>query len=157
MCAAQAVSYSNELTTAECKRLLDNIASFSKPTMILTGGEPMLREDIYEIARYSCDLGLRTVMAPCGLLLNDETVRRILDSGVQQISISLDGATADSHDAFRGVPGVFQEALKGIAAARRGGLDFQINTTVSRHNIKEMGDILDLAVRRIQMRKNITQ
>ena len=85
--AAQTTPYSDEFSTAECRLLLDNIASFSKPTMILTGGEPMLREDIYEIARYACDLGLHTVMAPCGLLLNDETARKIVASGVQHISI----------------------------------------------------------------------
>ena len=145
--AAQMTPYADELSTDECRRLLDNIAAFSKPTIILTGGEPMLREDIYDIARYACDLGLHTVMAPCGLLLNDETARKILEAGVRHISISLDGATATSHDAFRGIGGVFDDALRGLEAAKKAGLEFQINTTVSQHNINELPDILELAVR----------
>ena len=145
--ASQTTPYSGELSTDECRRLLDNIASFARPTIILTGGEPMLREDIYDIARYACGLGLHTVMAPCGPLLNDETAPRILASGIRHISISLDGATAESHDAFRGVPGVFDDALRGLEAAKRAGLEFQINTTVTRHNVGELPDILELAVR----------
>ncbi|MCE5280144.1 MAG: radical SAM protein [Planctomycetaceae bacterium] len=144
--AAQRGPYEGELSTQECRQLLDNIASFAKPIIILTGGEPMLREDIYDIAAYACSLGLRTVMAPCGALLDDASARRILDCGVRHISISLDGATAQSHDAFRGIPGAFDSALRGAAAARRQGLAFQINTTITQHNLRELPQILDLAV-----------
>ena len=135
------------MTLAECRALLDNVASFARPTIILTGGEPMLRADIYDIASYAHGLGLPVVMAPCGPLLNDETVAKILRSGIQRISLSLDGATTVSHDEFRGIPGAFDSVLRGIEAARRGGLEFQINTTVSKHNLAELPAILDLAVR----------
>jgi heme b synthase len=145
--AARQGAYSGELTFAECRALLDNIASFSRPTIILTGGEPMLRADIYEIAGYAHGLGLPAVMAPCGPLLNDESVAKILRAGIRRISLSLDGATAASHDEFRGIPGAFESVLRGIEAARRGGLEFQINTTVSRHNLAELPAILDLAIR----------
>jgi radical SAM protein with 4Fe4S-binding SPASM domain len=145
--AARQEAYSGELTFAECCALLDNIASFSRPTIILTGGEPMLRADIYEIAGYAHGLGLPVVMAPCGPLLNNESVAKILRAGIRRISLSLDGATAASHDEFRGIPGAFESVLRGIEAARRGGLEFQINTTVSRHNLAELPAILDLAVR----------
>jgi heme b synthase len=145
--AARQSAYSGELTLAECRALLDNIASFSRPTIILTGGEPMLRADIYDIAGCAHGLGLPVVMAPCGPLLNDETVAKILKSGIRRISLSLDGATAASHDEFRGIPGAFESVLRGIEAARRGGLEFQINTTVSRHNLAELPAILDLAIR----------
>jgi heme b synthase len=137
----------DEFTTAECFSFLDNVASFSKPIIILTGGEPMLREDIYDIAAHAHGLGLPVVMAPCGLLLNDETAAKIVKSGVRRISLSLDGATAESHDAFRGFPGSFDAVLAGIEAAKRAGLDFQINTTVSQHNIAELPAILGLALR----------
>jgi len=113
------------------------------PTIILTGGEPMLRPDIYDIAAYISGLDLPVVMATCGTLLNNETVGRIKQSGIHRISLSLDGATAASHDEFRGAPGAFETCLRGIEAARRGGLDFQINTTVSRHNLAELPEILD--------------
>ena len=145
--AAGQGAYSGELTLPECRALLDHIASFSRPTIILTGGEPMLRADIYDIAAYAHGLGLPVVMAPCGPLLNDETVAKILKSGIRRISLSLDGATAASHDEFRGIPGAFESVLRGIEAARRGGLEFQINTTVSRHNLAELPAILDLAIR----------
>ena len=75
--AARFGPYPNELTTAESKKFLDDVASFSNPIMIMTGGEPMLRDDIWELARYGTDLGLRMVMAPCGFLVTEETARKI--------------------------------------------------------------------------------
>ncbi|MDP7289044.1 MAG: radical SAM protein, partial [Phycisphaerae bacterium] len=144
--AARPEPYSGELSTQECFDLLDNIASFAKPIIILTGGEPMLREDIYEIAEHGTSLGLPVVMAPCGMLVDDEAVAKMKAAGVRCISISIDGATAESHDAFRVVPGAFDGAMKGIEAARRGGLDFQINTTVTQHNLVELDDIMQLVI-----------
>ena len=141
---AQNRPYDNELSTDQCFRLLDNIASFAKPIIILTGGEPMLRDDIYEIARHGNGLGLRMVMAPCGILIDDDSISKMIASGIQCISISLDGATAQSHDGFRRVPGAFDGAMAAIAAAKRGGLDFQINTTVTKHNLDELSDIMAL-------------
>jgi len=144
--AARPEPYSGELSTEECFALLDNIASFSKPIIILTGGEPMLREDIYDIATHATSLDLPVVMAPCGMLVDDESVAKMKVAGIRAISISLDGATAQSHDDFRGVPGAFGGAIKGIEAARRGGLDFQINTTVTRHNRSELDAIRKLTI-----------
>ncbi|MBI9016836.1 MAG: radical SAM protein [Phycisphaerae bacterium] len=143
--AAKNCVYPNELTTEQCFKLLDNIAGFAKPIIILTGGEPMLRKDIYEIARHGSDLGLRMVMAPCGMLIDDEAVKKIIDAGIQCISISIDGANAKSHDEFRRVPGAFQIAMDAIAAAKRHGLPFQINTTITTHNIDELPDIMQMA------------
>jgi heme b synthase len=145
--AAHLEPYAGELSTDECRRVLENIASFAKPTMILTGGEPMLRTDIYEIADYAHRLGMPVVMAPCGKFVDDEAVSRMKKAGIRCISISIDGATAASHDAFRGIKGAFRFAIQATEAARRGGLDFQINTTVTQHNLAELPAILDLAVR----------
>ena len=144
--AAQPEPYPGELTTEECFKLLDNVASFARPIMILTGGEPMLRTDIYDVAAYGHKLGLPMVMAPCGMLIDEQTAGRMLESGIQRISISLDGATAASHDAFRGVPGAFEGSLRGLEVARQAGLGFQINTTVTQHNLAELPQILELAV-----------
>ena len=144
--AARPEPYSGELSTEECFALLDNIASFSRPIIILTGGEPMLREDIYDIAAHATSVDLPVVMAPCGMLVDDESVARMKDAGIRAISISLDGATAQSHDDFRGVPGAFDGAIRGIEAAKRGGLDFQINTTVTRHNRSELDAIRKLTI-----------
>ena len=145
--AATGTAYEGELSTGECYKLLDSIASFSRPIIILTGGEPMIRPDIYEIAAYGDNLGLPMVMAPCGILIDDETAAKIVQSGIRRISISLDGATAESHDAFRGVAGAFEGTLAGLEAAKRAGLDFQINTTVSRYNLAELPAIRELAIK----------
>jgi MoaA/NifB/PqqE/SkfB family radical SAM enzyme len=99
--AASKGPYAGELSTEESEKLLLNVASFAKPIIILTGGEPMLRKDIYHLAKFGNDLGLRMVMAPCGALLTEETCGKLKESGIQRISLSIDGATAKSHDAFR--------------------------------------------------------
>jgi heme b synthase len=143
--AAHLEPYPGELSTDECRRVLENIASFARPTMILTGGEPMLRTDIYDIAEHAHRLGLPVVMAPCGQFVDDAAVARMKKAGIHCISISIDGATAASHDAFRGVRGAFDSAIRATEAARRGGLDFQINTTITQHNLAELPDILKLA------------
>ncbi|HCJ66900.1 MAG TPA: radical SAM/SPASM domain-containing protein, partial [Elusimicrobia bacterium] len=142
----------NELTTEECFRFLDDVKSFSNPIIILTGGEPMLREDIFEIATYGAKkggnhlLGLTMVMAPCGMLVNEETAKKIVDSGIKRISLSLDGATAETHDTFRGVKGSYETLLKAMDYAKKVGLEFQVNTTVTKHNLKELPQILQLAM-----------
>ena len=143
--AAQDRPYPDELTTADCRAVLDNIAAFARPTIILTGGEPLLRDDVYDLARRGHDLGLRLVIAVCGALLDDSAARRLKDAGVACLSISLDGATPASHDAFRGVPGAFAAARAALETARRHGLNVQINTTISRHNLDELPDLLRLA------------
>jgi len=139
--------YPGELTTAEGLRLLDDIASFSRPVIILTGGEPLLREDVYDLAAYGTGKGLRMVLATNGTLVTEAAARRMMEAGIQRVSISLDGADAASHDAFRSVSGAFAGALAGIEAMKRAGLEFQINTTITRANRKQIGEILDLAVR----------
>ncbi len=143
--AAQDREYPGELSTTECFKVLDNIATFAKPIIILTGGEPMLRDDIYEIAAYGHKLGMRMVMAPCGMYINDATCKKILASGIDCISISIDGANAKSHDAFRGVDGAFDSAMQAIETARRNNLPFQINTTITQHNLADLKEIIKLA------------
>ncbi len=137
--------YKDELTTEECFKLIDEISSFAKPIVILTGGEPLLRKDIFEIAKYGKIKGLTMVMAPNGTLLTDENVKKIIDSGIKRISVSLDGPDAASHDDLRQVPGAFKEACEGIARARKAGLEFQINTTVTKRNIESLPQTMKLA------------
>ena len=136
-----------ELSREECLRLTDDIASFSKPVVILTGGEPLLRNDIFEIAAYGNKRGLRMVMAVNGTLLNPENIKTIKDAGIQRISVSLDGATPETHDEFRRVKGAFAGAIKGIEYAKAKALEFQINTTITRQNLKEVAEIHELAKR----------
>jgi heme b synthase len=135
------------LSTDESLQLIDDIASFSQPVIILTGGEPLLRGDIYEIASYGTSRGLRMVIAPNGTLLDTQKAVRLKTCGIQRVSISLDGATRESHDSFRRVDGAFAGALRGIEHLKEAGLEFQINTTVTLKNQREVPAILDLAVR----------
>ncbi len=147
-CRAAATNgpYSGELTTDACMGLVDSIADAGRPIVILTGGEPLMRPDIFEVARYGTDKGLRMVMAPNGTLLTPEKARQMADAGIQRISISLDGADRERHDAFRGVDGAFDGALQGIRHAREAGVEFQINTTITKANLAEIPRIQDLAV-----------
>ncbi|MBN1614421.1 MAG: heme b synthase [Deltaproteobacteria bacterium] len=138
--------YEAELDGQEAFELIEQIARVGKPVVILTGGEPLLRPDIFEIAARGNERGLRMVLATNGTLLTEATVRRMIDSGIQRVSVSLDGPDAESHDAFRSVPGAFDGAMAGIDALKKAGMDFQINTTVSRANNDDLGAIMDLAV-----------
>jgi heme b synthase len=147
-CRASALCgpYSGELDTAGCKKLLDEIAAFSKPVVILTGGEPLLRPDIFEIADYGNRKGLRMVMATNGTLVTEEIARKLVDVGIMRVSISIDGLNAESHDAFRKVPGAFAGTMVGIEAMKKAGLEFQINTTITKANLDQIKGIFDLTV-----------
>ena len=144
--AAERGPYEGELTTEECFRFIDEVAAFSKPVLILTGGEPLLREDIFEVASYGTRKGLRTVMAVNGTLLDAHKAAAAKGAGIQRVSISLDGSTAESHDRFRGVAGAYAGAMEGINYLKEAGLAFQINTTVTKRNLGEIEDILQVAI-----------
>ena len=145
--AADCGPYGNELSTAQCFSLLDEIAGFAKPLIILTGGEPLLRPDIFDIARYGTEKGLRMVLATNGTLVDGKTARRLLESGIKRVSVSIDGKDAVSHDALRGEPAAFAGAMAGISALKDAGMELQINTTVTTANLDQLKDILDLAVK----------
>ncbi len=136
--------YPDELTTKECFVLIDEIASFTKPVIILTGGEPLLRKDVFKIAKYGKDNGLTMVMAPNGTLLTQENVRKCIESGIKRISISLDGPDEICHDNLRKVKGAFKGAIEGIKNAKQGGLEFQINSTITKRNVELLPDIMKL-------------
>ncbi len=143
--AATMGPYEGELDTAAAFKLVDEIARAGSPIVILTGGEPLLRPDIFEVAAYGASKGLRMAMAPNGTLITPENARKIADAGIARISISLDAATAEAHDAFRGVAGAFEGALSGIRNAREAGIEFQINTTITQINLDEIPRIQKLA------------
>lgn len=143
---AQDCAAPGELSTERARALFDEIALLGKPIVILTGGEPLLREDIFELADYGTSLGFRMVMAPNGTLLNGVTAGKLKDCGIQRISISLDSAVAVRHDKFRGVKGAFSRTLHGVSAAMAAGLPFQINSTITKHNLAEIEDLYRLAL-----------
>jgi heme b synthase len=137
--------YEGELDTQACRKLLDQIKKAGHPIIILTGGEPLLRPDIFEIARYGTDKGFRMVMAPNGTLITEGIAHQMVEAGIRRISISLDGSTKEIHDRFRGVAGAFEGALRGLKTAQKAGIEFQINTTITKSNLNQIQAIQDLA------------
>ncbi|NMC95351.1 MAG: radical SAM protein [Syntrophorhabdus sp.] len=142
--AASKGPHKEELTFAECKRILDQIAGFASPTIILTGGEPLMRDDIFEIIEYGNKQGLRLVIAINGTLLTEEKALKLRDGGIKRVSLSLDGKDAKAHDAFRGVDGSYNSVMKAADILNATGLPFQINTTVTRFNVSDLFEIYNL-------------
>lgn len=136
----------DELTTEEGERFIDSVAAFAKPILILSGGEPLQRHDVFRLAQYGTDKGLRVVLATNGTMLTPEIVRRMIEVGIKRVSISIDGSNAASHDSFRGLEGAYDQALTGIEYLRSQGMDLQINSTVTKRNIREIPAIYDLAL-----------
>ncbi len=139
--------YPGELSTEEAKALIDTFPEVGEPIIIFTGGDPMMRADVYELIRYATDKGLRCVFSPNGTLITPETARKIRESGIQRCSISLDADNAQDHDTFRAVPGCFDASLRGIEHLKSEGIEFQINTTVTRNNLASFKDIFKLCER----------
>ncbi len=135
----------DELSTAEAKHFVDELVEY-KPIIILTGGEPLLRSDVYEIARYATGKGLRVVLATNGTLLTPDIAGKLKAVGIQRVSISIDGSSAQTHDTFRGEPGAFDGALRGIDILKNAGISFQINTTITKRNLEQIPAIYDLAL-----------
>jgi radical SAM protein with 4Fe4S-binding SPASM domain len=133
-----------DLTTAEAFDLIEQVAAFSRPIFVLSGGEPLFRPDIFDIARYASDAGLIVALATNGTLIDADVARQIKEAGVRRVSVSFDGADAFTHDTFRGA-GAFDQALEGMAQLQRVGVPYQINTTVARHNVHQMPETLALA------------
>jgi len=134
-----------DLPTDKAKAIIDQIAAFAGPILVLSGGEPLYRKDIFELASYATSKGLRVALATNGTLVDREIAQKIVDAGVKRVSISLDGADARTHDSFRGIPGAFDNAVQGLKNLRALGMGVQINMTVARHNAHQLPDVLDLA------------
>jgi len=135
----------DELSFEEGRSLIDGIAKVAKPILIMTGGEPLLRADFFDLARYATNVGLRAVLATNGVLVTPEITRDIAEAGIARVSISLDGPTAEEHDSFRKVPGAFESSLRGIDNLRSAGMSVQINTTLTRRNRERLAQIMELA------------
>jgi len=146
-CRASATELSSpsDLGTDRALGIIDQIAGFANPILVLSGGEPLYRSDIFQLARYATDKGLRVALATNGTLVTKDVARMIVDSGVKRVSISLDGADAITHDSFRGIPGAFDAAVYGLRNLKALGMSVQINMTIARHNAKQLPRVLDLS------------
>lgn len=142
---AQPKAHPLELNHEEAMALTDKIAELAPPMLVLTGGDPMMRRDIFDIIRRASEAGLRVALSPAATprLLNTD-FRRLREAGVVSMSLSLDGATQESHDAFRRVPHTFERTLKAAQMAKEAGIQLQINTTVAHSTLPEMPAFIEL-------------
>jgi radical SAM protein with 4Fe4S-binding SPASM domain len=146
-CRATATELSSptDLPTRTALEIIDQIAAAANPILVLSGGEPLYRSDIFQLARYATDKGLRVALATNGTLVTKDVARMIVDSGVRRVSISLDGADSITHDTFRGIPGAFDAAVHGLRNLKALAMSVQINMTIARHNAHQLPDVLQLA------------
>ena len=146
-CRASATELSSprDLSTHTALGIIDQIAETAKPILVLSGGEPLYRSDIFQLATYARDKNLRVALATNGTLVTKEVARMIADSGIKRVSISLDGADAVTHDTFRSIPGAFDAAVQGLRNLKALGMSVQINTTIARHNASQLPQVLELA------------
>ena len=134
-----------ELSTVEGKALIDQIAQWQVPVFVLTGGDPIKRPDLFELIDYARSAGVHVSLTPSATpLLTRDVVHRLQLAGLARLAVSLDGATAETHDAFRGMSGSFARTLNAVHWANEAGLPAQINTTFSRRNIAELDDLVAL-------------
>lgn len=134
----------SDLSTAAALAFVNDLAAFAKPILVLSGGEPLFRPDIFQIARHARARGLPVALATNGTLITDEVAQAIMEAGIQRVAISIDGADEQTHDAFRQQPGSLAAALAGFSRLKRLGMSLQINCTITRHNVHQ----LDLLYRR---------
>ncbi|PWB82212.1 MAG: radical SAM/SPASM domain-containing protein [Candidatus Methylomirabilota bacterium] len=148
-CRAEAIAARNpfELSTEEAKALLGQLRTFGDPPpqLVMTGGDPLKRPDFFELVRHSRSIGMPTSVAPSGTpLLTPEAIKALAESGVMSMSLSIDGATAESHDRFRGVAGCFETTMRAIRAVRAAEIPLQINTLVTPETMGELPGVFQL-------------
>lgn len=133
-----------ELSTKAAFRVVDQVVEIGGPILVVTGGDPLMRPDVFEIMAYALSRGLRVALSPSATkLVTAQTLQRCANLGVSRIHISLDGPDAETHDAFRGMRGSYQRTIDILADARAAGLGVQVGTTVSRHNIATLPRIAE--------------
>lgn len=136
-----------ELSLEECRAFLDDVATMEgRPIIILTGGEPLIHPDFFPILEHAHSLGMHTVLATNGTLMDAAAAERIRALGVARASVSIDGHTAAEHDDFRMVPGSFESTMRGIRTMQAADIGIQVNTTITRRNFADIEKIFDLAV-----------
>ena len=145
--SASPASYSGELSTDECFRLVDQILEVGRPIIILTGGEPLVRSDVLQIAKYAVNKGLRVVMGTNGTLITEEMAWKLKEVPISRLGISLDFPAPELQDEFRGQTGAFAAVMSGIANARKAGIEVQINSTITKLNVNYLEELLALTLK----------
>jgi len=137
----------HDLTTEQAKtNLVDGLTALGKPVLVCSGGEPLLRPDLWDIASHAVNRGLPIALATNGTLIDEPMAERIARAGFERVAISLDGADAQTHDAFRQQAGAFDGAVAAIARLRQRGMSLQVNTTVTLHNVRQLHAIFERVI-----------
>ncbi|MFO7818398.1 MAG: 12,18-didecarboxysiroheme deacetylase [Thermodesulfobacteriota bacterium] len=144
-CYAQAVDPdgTDEINTQKAKQMIDDLAEFGSPVMLFSGGEPLVRKDLPELASYAVSKGMRAVISTNGTLITPKKARELKEVGLSYVGISLDGGE-EVHDHFRGVPGAFKKAMQGVENCQREGLKVGLRFTLNRRNVQEVPEIFDI-------------
>jgi AdoMet-dependent heme synthase len=135
----------DELTTKEAKKVIDQIYQVSSPLLILSGGEPLLRQDIFELIEYGSKKGLKMGLGSNGYLIDDTVAKKLKDAGIATVSISIDSSNPAQHDEFRGIKGAWEKAVNACKVLRKNGILVQVNTTLTHDNYNQIDDIMTLA------------
>lgn len=148
-CRATATELSSpdDLSYEESVKIIDQLAEYAPLILVLSGGEPLFRGDLFRLARRATERGIRVALGTNGTLITADVARKIKEAGIRRVAISLDGADAATHDSFRGIPGAFDRAIEGFQHLKRLGMSMQINTSVAKHNAAQLPQTLDLALR----------
>jgi MoaA/NifB/PqqE/SkfB family radical SAM enzyme len=143
--AAQPMAHPDELTNAQAKDLIDQIAAMHIPIFVFTGGDPMKRADVYELIEYASKKGVQVAVTPSATpLLTREAIFKMKEAGVVRLGISLDGSTPEIHDNFRSLSGAWARTIQAIEWAGEAGLPIQVHTTISRHNAHDLDNLCNL-------------
>jgi len=147
-CRAPVDGYAeDELSTEECLSLIDEFVQVGWPVLILSGGEPLLRRDLFHIASHAAERGLRVVIGTNGTLITEETAARLKEASILRAAISLDFPTPELQDRFRGKAGAFEAAMAGITKIQQAGIEAQINSTITKLNAPYLNDLVALALK----------
>ena len=143
--AAQPIAHPDELTNAEGKQLIDQIAAMGVPIFVFTGGDPMKRKDVFELIQYAAGKGVQVALTPSATpLLTREAIFKLKEAGLVRLGISLDGSSPEIHDTFRGLPGASGRTIQAIQWANEAGIPIQVHTTISRHNAHDLDNLCAL-------------
>lgn len=143
--AAQPIAHPDELSNAEGKALIDQIADMHIPIFVFTGGDPLKRKDVFELIRYAADKGVQVALTPSATpLLTREAIFKMKEAGLVRLGISLDGSCPEIHDKFRGLPGAWARTIQVVEWANEAGIPIQVHTTISRHNANDLDNLCNL-------------
>lgn len=137
----------DDLSTEQALGLIRSLPETGRPILVFSGGEPLMRPDVFDLASEATHLGLPIALATNGTIMDERVAQRVVDVGFRRVSISFDGPDADTHDRFRGIDGAFESSVRGFTLLRQHGMSMQINTTVAKHNYQKLDQMYELALK----------